>query len=86
MGNWSARALGQAAEHSALIINQIRSRGMAAPLYSNDIIWLQQVGVSPQVIATMQETQPPPAVIVEQAPPPPVVVGGYYYGRVTFTF
>ncbi len=65
----------------ALIVNQIRGRGMLTPLSSNDIIWLQQNGVSPRVIATMQEMPPPPAVIVEQAPAPPVVVGGYYYGR-----
>ncbi len=63
----------------ALIINQIRGRGMLMPLSTNDIIWLQQNGVSPRVIATMQEMQPPPGVIVEQ--PAPVVVGGYYYGR-----
>lgn len=61
-----------------LIVNQIRGRGMLMPLTSSDIIWLQQCGVSPRVIATMQEMPPPPAVIVEQAPPPPVIVGGYY--------
>jgi hypothetical protein len=63
----------------ALIINQVRGRGMLMPLTANDIIWLQQCGVSPQVIAVMQEMQPPPGVIVQQ--PAPVVVGGYYYGR-----
>ena len=63
----------------ALIINQIRGRGMLMPLTANDIIWLQQCAVSPQVIATMQEMSPPPGVIVAQ--PAPVVVGGYYYGR-----
>ncbi len=63
----------------SLIINQVRSRGMIAPLTTNDIIWLQQNAVSPRVIASMQEMQPPPAVVVEQ--PAPVVVGGYYYGR-----
>ena len=63
-----------------LIINHIRTHGMATPLTANDIIWLQQNRVSPQVIATMQEVPPPPpAVIVEQ--PAPVVVGGYYYDR-----
>jgi hypothetical protein len=65
----------------ALIINHVRAHGMATPLTSGDLIMLQQNGVSPRVIAAMQETPPPPAVIVEQAPPP-VVVGGYYgYGR-----
>ena len=63
----------------ALIINHVRTHGMATPLSSNDIIWLQQNAVSAHVIATMQEMSPPPAVIVEQ--PAPVVVGGYYYGR-----
>jgi len=63
----------------ALIVNQIRARGMLTPLTSNDIIWLQQNGVTPRVIATMQEMQPPPGVIVAQ--PAPVVMGGYYYGR-----
>lgn len=63
----------------AVVINQVRSHGMLTPITANDIIWLQQNGVSPRVIATMQEVQPPPTVIVEQ--PAPVVVGGYYYGR-----
>ena len=65
----------------ALIINHIHANGMALPLTANDIVFLQQSGVSPRVIATKQETPaPPPTVIVEQQPAP-VVVGGYYYGR-----
>jgi surface antigen len=66
----------------ALIINQIQTRGMAYPLSGNDIIWLQQSGVSAQVIQIMQQTPPPaPVVVYEQAPPSTVIVGGYYGPR-----
>ncbi len=51
-----------------LMINYIRSNGMAAPLQSNDLILLQQQGVSPRVVQAMQT---PPVV----AGPPPVIVG-----------
>ncbi|MGO8748469.1 MAG: glycine zipper domain-containing protein [Thermoguttaceae bacterium] len=65
-----------------LIINHIRSHGVAYPPSAGDIIYLQQNGVSPQVIAVMQSTPPvQPAVVVQPAPPPVVVDGGYYYGR-----
>jgi hypothetical protein len=77
----------QARVNDDLIINHIHSHGMAAPPSSTDLIALQQNGVSPRVVQTMQTciapSQPPPAVIVED-PPPPVVVGGYwgpYYHR-----
>jgi hypothetical protein len=65
----------------ALIINYVRGHGVMAPPTSPDIIWMQQNGVSSQVIYVMQTTPPPqpPAVVVDP-PPPPVVVGGYYYG------
>jgi hypothetical protein len=63
----------------ALIINHIHSHG-SYPLSTNDLIYLQQNGVNPQVIVAMQSTPPPqPApVIVEERPPPAVIVGGYY--------
>ena len=53
----------------ALIINHVRAHGMATPLTSGNIIMLQQSGVSPRVIAAMQESPPPPpsTVIVERA-------------------
>ena len=77
----------QARVNDDLIINHIHSHGMAMPPSSADLIALQQNGVSPRVVQTMQTciapSQPPPAVIVED-PPPPVVVGGYwgpYYHR-----
>jgi hypothetical protein len=71
-------AMTQARVHEDLIINHIRSHGMAAPLTTNDLIAMQQYGVSPRVVQTMQACPPvPPPVIVEQ-PPPPVIIGGYY--------
>ena len=41
-----------------LIVNHIRAHGMDAPLQTNDLIVLQQQGVSTRVIKAMQE--PPP--------------------------
>ena len=64
-----------------LIMNHIHAHGMAAPLQASEIIMLQQQGVDPRVIATMQATPSPVAgqpVVVEGGAPPPVVVEGYY--------
>ncbi|MGD0653486.1 MAG: glycine zipper domain-containing protein [Thermoguttaceae bacterium] len=66
-----------------LIVNHVRIHGVAAPLQAQDVIVLQQQGVSKRVIATMQEppvVQPQPMVI-QQAPPPAVIVEEYPYGR-----
>jgi hypothetical protein len=79
-------AMTKAGVNDELIINHVRAHGMAAPLQSNDLINLQQQGVSTQLIAVMQASPPrpvPQAVIVERAPPPPVVLeygwGPRYY-------
>ena len=77
-------AMSQSHIDEALIINHIRAHGMAYPLSSGDIIYLNQNGVSPRVIAEMQAAPPPPqpsTVIVEERPAPVIVGGGYYYGR-----
>jgi hypothetical protein len=56
------------------IINQIRVSG-CPPLDTPNLEYLHQSGVSPRIIAVMQDVASrPPAVVV--APPP-----GYYYGR-----
>jgi hypothetical protein len=64
-----------------LIANHVHYHGMAAPLQANDLIYLQQQGVSPRVVAAMQE--PPravqPAGYVAPAPQPGVVVAEPYY-------
>jgi hypothetical protein len=70
-----------------LIVNNISAHGMAAPLQPQDLIALQQQGISPRVIATMQACPPqvpqPQTVVVGQQAPPPVVVGvgPCYYPR-----
>jgi hypothetical protein len=40
----------------ALIINHIRSHGLAVPLQASDVIYLQQENVSRNIIAVMQST------------------------------
>jgi hypothetical protein len=66
-----------------LIINHLRYHGLAAPVQTNDIIYLQQQGVSQRVIATMQATQVatvqvaqpvPVAVPVYESPPPGIII------------
>lgn len=58
-----------------VIIGQIQNRGMAHPVSTDDLIALQQAGVSPDVQQAAQNAPgPPPTVIVEHAPP------YYYYG------
>lgn len=67
-----------------LIVTHIRAHGLARPLQTNDLIFLQQQGVSTRVIKAMQEPPPvqaqqAPVVIREQAPTP-VIVEEYHYG------
>jgi hypothetical protein len=67
-----------------IIVNQIAGAGLQRPLQANDVIYLQQNGVSPHVISIMQQTRvavagPPPGTMVVPAGPPPVVVADPYY-------
>jgi outer membrane protein with glycine zipper len=77
-----------------IIMNQIRTSGVIYHLRSEDILYLQQNGVHPCVIETMQATAalppppPPGAVIVGDPPPvviyrepPPVIGVGFGYRR-----
>ncbi|MHC4177806.1 MAG: glycine zipper domain-containing protein [Planctomycetota bacterium] len=72
----------QAGVDDELIVNHIRAHGVARPLQTDDLIFLQQQGVSTKVIKAMQEPPPPPArpVVIHQPAPPPVVVHEYSYG------
>jgi hypothetical protein len=70
-----------------LIIDRIHTHGIAAPLQTNDVIYLHNQGVSGNVIAAMQ-SQPvatqmaPPGQYYYPPPPGAVIVDeGYYYGR-----
>ncbi len=53
-----------------IIVNQLASAGLQRPLQANDVIYLQQNGVTPHVISIMQQTR----MAVAAAPPGAVVV------------
>jgi hypothetical protein len=66
-------AMGRSGVPEDVIVNHIRNHGMVKPLGANDLIVLQQQGVSSRVVQAMQA---PPAA----AYPAPVMVGQPYYG------
>jgi hypothetical protein len=74
-------AMRNASVADELIINHIRYHGMVRELTAQDLIALQQQGLSPAVIKAMQE--PPPsrreAVLVGQPTTRPVIVEEYHY-------
>lgn len=75
-------AMSRAGVNPQLITNYIHSSGVAQPPSAQDVIYLSQQGVAPEVIQAMQTprvAQVQPAVFV---PPPagPVVVEDVYYG------
>lgn len=79
-------AISQAGVSEELIINHIRANGVTRALTVNDLILLQQQGVSTRVIAAMQEagqSRPPGPAAVQVVPSPaptPVIVEEYHYG------
>jgi len=66
-----------------VIVTHLRYHGLVRELTAQDLIALQQQGLSPAVIQAMQT--PPPAqaqtqtVVVGHPAPPPVIVEEYYY-------
>ena len=72
-------AMTQAGVDEEVIVTHVRVHGAASPLQTGDIIHLQNNGVSPRVIQTLQAPPPGPPVVVQQGPPPPVIVEEYYY-------
>jgi hypothetical protein len=70
-----------------LIINHLHAHGLVAPLQASDVIYLQQQGVSRNVIAVMQTERvavAPDVVPVYGAPPSGAVIiddGPHYYYR-----
>jgi hypothetical protein len=84
----------QSAVPPAQIVEQIRTSGVVYRLTSDQVIWLNQNGVHPSVVTTMQDTayRAPGRVVYTAAPvvveqpvyvgPPPVAVGvGVGFGR-----
>jgi len=81
----------QAGVSEDVIATHVRNHGMARPLNTNDLIYLQQSGVGPTVVQAMQASPgpvmagaapypAPPAYVVEAVPPPVVVVDPYCPG------
>ena len=64
-----------------LIVNHIRANGVGQPIQANELIALQQQGISKNVIGAMQAS-PPQGMMAQQGPPMGVPVGypgPYYY-------
>jgi hypothetical protein len=66
-----------------LIVNHIRANGVAKKVDANDLIMLQNEGVSKYVITTLQTTPGPTAQVAAQpmmvGGPQPVIVEEHYY-------
>lgn len=85
-------AMSQAGVSENVIATHVRNHGLVRPLATNDIIYLQQSGVSPLVVQAMQTSPGPiiaeaapvyapgPTYVVAPAPPPVVVVEPPCYG------
>ena len=74
-------AMTRAGVPEPVIISHINNNGIQRPLQTQDIIYLQQSGVSPQVVQVMQNPIRPPQTVVVQQPPPQTVIveDGYYH-------
>jgi Glycine zipper len=74
-------AMSRAGVNPQLIVNYINTSGVAQPASAQDVIYMTQQGVPPEVIQAMQT---PRVASVQQAayvpPPGPVVVEQVYYG------
>ena len=70
-------AMTQAGVDEEVIATHVRNHGVARPLMTNDLIFLQSNHVSARVIRAMQEP-PVQQPVVVQGGPPPVVVHEYY--------
>lgn len=74
-------AMTRAGVDPQLISGYVNNSGMAQPVTAQDVIYLTQQGVRPDVIQTMQTpriAQTPPAVLVPP-PGPPVIIEEYPY-------
>mgnify|MGYP000951958239 CR=1 FL=1 len=67
----------QAGVAEELVINHVRAHGMAAPLQTSDLIWLQEQKIPTPIITAMQQSPPKP--VQASATTAPVVVQEYYY-------
>jgi hypothetical protein len=75
--------MSQAGVDEELIVNHIRSNGVARVPGAQELVELKQQGVPVSVIRAMQAGPPPPAaqpVVVREVAPPPVIVEERIYG------
>jgi hypothetical protein len=76
-------AMTRAGVDQRLIINYVNNSGMAQPVGAQDVIYLTQQGVPPEVIQAMQTPRVAhaPAFVAPGPPPTPVIIEEYHYGR-----
>ena len=76
-------AMTRAGVDPRLIVNYVNNSGVAQPVGVQDVIYLTQQGVSPDVIQAMQtpHVAQAPAYVVPAPPPGPVIIEEYHYGR-----
>jgi len=75
-------AMTRAGVDQRLIVNYVNNSGMAQSVGAQDVIYLTQQGVSPDVIQAMQAPRVAQAPVPVVVPPPgPVIIEEYHYGR-----
>lgn len=73
-------AMSRAGVSPSLIVNYINTSGVARPVGAQDVIYLTQQGVAPEVIQAMQTPRVAPAAVAIAAPPPPPIIVEEFYG------
>jgi hypothetical protein len=73
-------AMTRAGVDPRLIVNYVNNSGMAQPPSAQDVIYLTQQGVAPEVIQAMQSPRVAQAPVHVAPPPTPVIVEEYHYG------
>ncbi|NQT39785.1 MAG: glycine zipper 2TM domain-containing protein [Planctomycetes bacterium] len=91
VSNQDVVSMVQAGVDENVIITHIRAHGVKSPLQPNDLIYLQQSGVSNRITQAMQEPPRPRAtmasapaprtVIIHETAPPPIIVTEHCYHR-----
>jgi hypothetical protein len=75
--------MSQAGVDDQLIVNHIRASGVARVPHAQDLVRLNEYGVSARVVEAMQETpqiQPVQPAVYQQPYNPPVIVEEHHYG------
>ncbi len=91
VSNQDVVSMVQAGVDEDVIITHVRAHGTQAPLQPNDLIYLQQQGVSKRITQAMQDPPRPRAtmvsapaprtVVIRETAPPPIIVEEHCYHR-----